>query len=100
MKTTVQDLHKQYNKYDEITKLNLVHQYDTKTKTWKFSGYQCIHCGSSMKYASSIEKHPSLCKELNKTTKRSYNSDEYEKVLTVEGKEWSPLYKQYGQRSS
>jgi hypothetical protein len=100
MKTTVQDLHKQYNQFEDKLKLYLVHQFDTKTKSWKFSGYQCVHCGSNMKYVSSIDKHPSLCKELNKTTKRSYNTDEYEKVLTVDGNEWSPVYKQYGQRSS
>ena len=100
MKTTVQDLHKQHNQFDDHIKLYLVHQFDTKLKTWKFSGYQCVYCGSNMKYASSIEKHPSLCKELNKTTKRSYNSDDYEQVLTVEGKDWNPLYKQYGTRSN
>lgn len=100
MKKTVQDLHKQYNQFDDKLKLYLVHQFDTKTKSWKFNGYQCIHCGSNMKYISSIDKHPELCRELNKTTKRSYNNDEYEKVLTVDGSEWSPLYKQYGQRSN
>ena len=97
MKTTVQDLHRQYNKYDDITKLNLVHQYDTKTKTWKFSGYQCRYCGSSMKYLSSIEKHPSLCKELNKVP--IYAKDTYEKIVTTDGTEWKPLVEQYGLKS-
>ena len=97
MKSTVQDLHRQYNQYDEVVKLYLIHQFDKKSKTWKFSGYQCIHCGSNMKYASSIEKHPQLCRELNKVTTRV--KEEPDIVLTTQRTEWSPLYEQYGKRS-
>lgn len=93
MKSTVQDLHRQYNQYDEVVKLYLIHQFDKKSKTWKFSGYQCIHCGSNMKYASSIEKHPSLCKELNKVLTRV--KEEPDIILTKGRTPWSPLYEQY-----
>ena len=93
MKSTVQDLHRQYNQYDEVVKLYLIHQFDKKSKTWKFSGYQCIHCGSNMKYASSIEKHPSLCKELNKVLTRV--KEEPHAMLTKDGGIWNPLYEQY-----
>lgn len=93
MKSTVQDLHRQYNQYEEVVKLYLIHQFDKKAKTWKFSGYQCIHCGSNMKYASSIEKHPSLCKELNKVLSRV--KDEPKAMLTKDGGIWNPLYERY-----
>lgn len=96
MKSTVQDLHRQYNQYDEVVKLYLIHQFDKKSKTWKFSGYQCIHCGSNMKYASSIEKHPSLCKELNKVLTRT--KEEPHAMLTKDGGIWNPLYEQYGKK--
>jgi hypothetical protein len=66
MKTTVQELHKEHDVYGENIHLYLIHQYDKKTNCWKFSGYQCVHCGSNMKYASSITKHPELCLQLNK----------------------------------
>lgn len=96
MKSTVQDLHKQYNQYDNSVKLYLIHQFDKKSKTWKFTGYQCIHCGSNMKYASSIEKHPLLCRELNKVTVRV--KEEPNIVLTKQRTEWNPLYEQYSKK--
>lgn len=99
MKNNVQDLHKQYDKFDDIIKLNLVHQFDPKTKTWKFNGYQCRYCGSSMKYLSSIEKHPTLCKELN-STKTKHGTIDSDLIITTEGKKWNPLYEQYVKRSN
>jgi hypothetical protein len=93
MKSTVQDLHRQYNQYNDTIKLYLIHQFDPKIKTWKFTGYQCIHCGSNMKYASSIEKHPQLCKELNKVLTRVKEDPEI--TLTKDRTLWSPLYEQY-----
>jgi len=93
MKSTVQDLHRQYNQYEDSVKLYLIHQFDKKSKTWKFTGYQCIHCGSNMKYASSIEKHPQLCRELNKVATRV--KEEPAIVLTKQRTPWSPLYEQY-----
>lgn len=94
MKKTVQDLHKQYNRFEDKLKLTLVHQFDKKLKVWKFNGYRCIHCGSNFKYASSIEKHPELCKQLNKTT-RNYGDVDSQLVITKTGKKWDPLYQQY-----
>ena len=93
MKQTIQDLHKQYNLFDDNIKLYLIHQYDKKSKTWKFNGYQCIHCGSNMKYASSIEKHPSLCKELNKVLTRV--KEEPNIMLADRVTPWVPLYAEY-----
>jgi hypothetical protein len=93
MKKTVQDLHKQYNQFDEHIKLYLIHQYDRKSKTWKFNGYQCIHCGSNFQYATSIEKHPGLCKELNKVLTRVKEKPNI--MLSDRVTPWSPLYEQY-----
>lgn len=93
MKLTVQDLHKQHNLFDEHIKLYLVHQFDIKSKGWKFNGYQCFHCGSKMKYLSSIEKHPQLCKELNKVLSRV---KEMPNIMLADRKtQWDPLYEQY-----
>ena len=90
MKQTVQDLHKQYNLFDEHIKLYLVHQFDRKTKGWKFNGYQCFYCGSKMQYATSIEKHPSLCRELNKVAVRV--KEEPNIMLADRVTPWAPLY--------
>ena len=93
MKSTVQDLHKQHNQYEDVVRLYLIHQYDKKSKTWKFNGYQCIHCGSNMKYATSIEKHPQLCKELNKVLTRV---KEHPNIMLEDRKTpWIPHYEKY-----
>ena len=98
MKKTVQDLHKQYDIYGDKIKLYLVHQYDNKIKSWKFTGYQCIYCGSNMKYASSIDKHSELCRELTKTTTRRVNAEQYENVLSKDRTKWDPQYEQYSKK--
>lgn len=99
MKTTVQDLHKQYNQYDDTIKLYLIHQFDRKSKTWKFSSYQCVYCGSNMKYESSIVKHPQLCKELNKNTTRTNGVVDNERIITTNRTKWNPLYEQYAKKA-
>ena len=93
MKNKVQELHNQYNIYDEDIDLYLIHEYDRKKKSWSFSGYQCRHCGSGMKYASSIEKHPELCKVLNKKVIRAKEDPNI--MLTTQRTQWEPLYRKY-----
>jgi hypothetical protein len=93
MKSTVQELHKQYNQYEGVARLYLIHQFDKKSKTWQFNHYQCIHCGNNMKYASSITKHPQVCKQLNKVLTRV--KEEPDIILTKGRTLWNPLYEQY-----
>ena len=92
MKVTVQELHKQYDLFDNI-KLYLVHQYDKKSKTWQFNHYQCTHCGNNMKYATSITKHPQVCKELNKVLTRTKEQPNI--MLADRVTPWTPLYAEY-----
>ena len=89
MTKNVQELHKEYNKYSDILKLQLVHRYDSKLKVWEFQGYRCRHCDTVLQYATTIQKHPITCKELNKTTKRVIT--EPIAILTVDNKIWKPL---------
>ncbi len=89
MTKNVQELHKEYDKYSDILKLQLVHQYNTKTKEWVFQGYRCRHCDIVLQYATSIQKHPTTCRELNKTTKREIS--EPIAILTKDNKIWKPL---------
>jgi hypothetical protein len=91
MKQTVQELHKQHKLDDSPIELYLVHKFDSTTKTWKFSGYRCVYCGSSFKHETTIHKHRSICKELTKPNKRSYGADNPELVITTKGSVWKPL---------
>ena len=93
MKTTVQELHKQHNVYSNDIELYLIHQFDKKTNCWKFTGYQCIHCGSNMKYASSITKHRELCVKLNKVSTR--NSEQPNIMLADRVTPWVGHYTKY-----
>ena len=84
----VQALHDQYNRYNDILKLQLVHKYNPK-KGWEFQGYRCRHCDTLLLYPSTIKKHPTTCKELNKTYKKE--KEQPKAILTKDHKIWKPI---------
>lgn len=92
MKKHVQELHNQYDKFGKIIRLQLVHKYDTKQKTWEFHGYRCSYCDTVLMYPSTIQKHPNTCRVLNKTNTRTYGADSPELVITTDRKVWEPKY--------
>jgi hypothetical protein len=89
MKKHVQELHKENDKYNDVLKLQLVHKYDPKLKSWEFQGYRCKYCDQLLMYPNSINKHPTTCRELNKVLKRVV--DEPKAILTKDNKVWKPL---------
>jgi hypothetical protein len=91
MKKNVQELHEQHKLDNSPVKLYLVHKFDPVIKSWKFDGYRCVHCGSTFKHLSTIEKHKGICKELNRGNKRSYGADDPELVITTDRRVWKPL---------
>jgi hypothetical protein len=89
--TTVRELHKQHNLLEAPIELYLVHKFDSVTKSWKFDGYRCVLCGSGFKQLATIEKHKGICRELNRSNKRSYGADDPELVITTDRQIWKPL---------
>lgn len=89
MKKNVQDLHKEYNKFQDILRLQLVHVYNKKIKQWEFNGYRCRHCDTLLQYASSITKHPDTCRVLNKVYK--IKREEPLAIMTTDHKIWEPI---------
>ncbi len=64
-KITIQHIHNQYNVFDDSIKVSVIQQYSKTTKQWKFSGFRCMHCDNIFKTAPPVQKHQSICKELN-----------------------------------
>lgn len=88
-KITVDMLHKEHNLYPEQTQFHLSHNYDRKTKTWKFVGYRCTKCGVTFKRANTVPNHPSACRETY--TNRKWDKDNELNIVRVDGKPWRPL---------
>jgi phage FluMu protein Com len=82
--TTIHEIHKQYNVLDDDIKILILHQFNRKTKEWKFVGYGCKHCGRSFKTAKTVMKHPSTCKTIN-TTKKQKDTEMPIQVVTKNG---------------
>lgn len=87
-KITLKDLHEINNKYPELRDLHLSHQYDTKTKEWKFSGYRCSRCGRSFKRQGFIDRHDEACKP---PVKLNREREDYREVRTVTNDKWKPF---------
>lgn len=92
MKKTVQELHEENLLTNSPIKLYLVHKFDPTIKSWKFTGYRCVYCGSSFKHEATIHKHRNICKELTKPNKRSYGADNPELIIDNNREVWNSKY--------
>jgi|688.fasta_scaffold345009_4 hypothetical protein len=87
---TLQELHNKNNLHPEHRYCYLVHQYDNKTKEWKFKHYKCSICGTSIKHASTIPRHETTCRiTIRQQDKRV---KEPEVIITTKGMPWSKKY--------
>jgi hypothetical protein len=87
---TLQELHNKNNLHPEHRYCYLVHQYDNKTKEWKFKHYKCSICGTSIKHASTIPRHETTCRiTVRQQDKRV---KEPEVIITTKGMPWSKKY--------
>lgn len=87
-KITLKDLHEINNKFPELKDIHLSHQYDTKTKDWKFVGYKCSKCGRTFKRIGFVDKHEDSCKppvKLNRDTENNLN------IRTLSNDKWKPF---------
>jgi hypothetical protein len=87
---TLQELHNKNNLHPEHRYCYLVHQYDNKTKEWKFKHYKCSICGTTIKHASTIPRHETTCRiTIRQQDKRV---KEPEVIITTKGMPWSKKY--------
>jgi DNA-directed RNA polymerase subunit RPC12/RpoP len=87
-KITLKDLHEMNNKYPERRNIHLAHQYDKKSKEWKFVGYKCSRCGRTFVRPGFIDNHDATCNPIATTLKRDQG---YEEIRTVKGEKWRPF---------
>jgi len=64
-KPSVHDIYKNHNVFGNEIQVSIIQQYLRASKEWKFFGYRCLHCDSPFKKVSGVEKHKSICKEIN-----------------------------------
>ena len=86
-KITLKDLHELNNKYPKLKDMHLTHQYDSKTKEWKYVGHSCSKCGRVFKKETYIEKHEGSCRALQRLNK---TDEEAPNIKTVKGEPWKP----------
>ena len=65
MKYNPRQLHLQYHKFPKDIKVSVIIKFDKKLNEWQFATWKCQHCGTTLKFASTILKHQNNCKELN-----------------------------------
>jgi hypothetical protein len=70
-KITVQVIHNTNIVNDVDYNYSIIHQYVKLSKQWKFYGYRCLHCENTFKTPIGIQKHKTLCKQLNTIKKRT-----------------------------
>jgi hypothetical protein len=73
MKNNPRQLHLQYYNFDDNIKVSVILRYSKALKEWEFTAWKCQHCGSSLKLAATVVKHPITCKQLNTTKKKKTN---------------------------
>jgi hypothetical protein len=86
-KITLKDLHELNNKYPKLKDMHLTHQYDSKTKEWKFVGHSCSKCGRVFKKEMYIEKHEDSCRPLQKLNKAE---EQAPNIKNLKGEPWKP----------
>ena len=70
MKNNPRQLHLQYHNFDDNIKVSVILRYSKTLNEWEFSTWKCQHCGSSLKFAATVVKHPITCKQLNTIKKK------------------------------
>lgn len=87
---TLQELHNTNNLHPEHRYCYLVHQYDSKTKEWKFKHYRCSICGTSIKNPNTIPRHETSCRTVNRRQDKRVKEPEI--IVTTVGTPWSKKY--------
>lgn len=72
MKYNPRQLHLQHSSVLPTTaiKTSIIYKYDKKTNEWGFSAWKCQHCETTLKFANSVIKHKTTCKQLNTNKKK------------------------------
>ena len=99
MKYNPRQLHLQHNIFDNEHKVSVILKYDKKLNEWQFASWKCQHCDTSLKFASTIAKHPNSCKQLNTNKKEKEMPIQ---VLMVKGERmyrWGDTGKLYKDRA-
>ena len=99
MKYNPRQLHLQHNIFGIEHKVSVILKYDKKINEWQFASWKCQHCDTSLKFASTIAKHPNSCKQLNTNKKEKEMPIQ---VLMVKGERmyrWGDTGKMYKTRA-
>ena len=96
-KPTIQSIHNSYKSNDNFS---VVHQYSKTQKQWKFYGFRCLYCENGFKTPNGIQKHLTVCKQLNTIKKRETPMPI--QVVTIKGEryyKWGDSGKPYKNRA-
>jgi hypothetical protein len=58
---SIQKLHSEHNLYPELKDFHLIFGFDRKTKQFKFLGYMCNKCSSTLKNVNLLPRHNYNC---------------------------------------
>ena len=95
-KPTIHNIH---NTYHADANFSVMHQYSKTLKQWKFVGFRCVYCENTFKTDNGIQKHHSVCKQINTIKKREVFMPI--QVITVRGERmyrWGDQGKLYKDR--
>ena len=70
MKYNPRQLHLQHNKFPSDINISVIQKYNVKLNEWEFATWKCLNCYTTLKFASTVVKHPKSCKELNTVKKK------------------------------
>ena len=85
---SLEELHKQYNIYEDKKFIYLNYQFDNKTQDWKFVGYKCSMCGKLFKKHYAINTHEESCRPIRPDLKKDRIEGE---IVDVKGNKWKPI---------
>lgn len=74
MKYNPRQLHLQHQLVNTLIKTTVIQKYNVKLNEWEFSSWKCQHCYTTLKFANSVIKHKTTCKELNSIKKKDISN--------------------------
>jgi phage FluMu protein Com len=99
MKYNPRQLHLQYNTFNTDIKISVITKFDKKLSEWQFATWKCQYCDTTLKFASTVVKHPNSCKELNSIKKEKEMPIQTIMVKGMKMYRWGDSGKLYKERA-
>jgi hypothetical protein len=74
MKYNPRQLYLQHKLVNTPIKTSLILKYNVRLSEWEFASWKCQHCNTTLKFANSVIKHKTTCKELNSIKKKDISN--------------------------